>query len=120
MGAPEAPGLGERQRTMAWLAYLFAPVLSVVILVVARPDERFVRWHAIHAFALGILLVPAVWVAMLWLVFQASADPTAAVIFGLRALPVLVLVAIISLMFAAYHGKKWGVPGLTFFANRFA
>lgn len=120
MDAPEATALDERQRTMAWIAYVFAPILPILILALARPEEKFVRWHAIHAIAFGGVLGAITWMFMVWVIQSLSADPTPGVVLAIRTVPAVVLVAFVALMFAAYHGKTWGVPGLTFFANRFA
>ena len=119
MDSSGKPPLDERQRTIAWLAYLFLPITSVFVLALARPAEKFARWHAIHAFALGLMVWAAMSLAFV-LVAGSWATSSGPAVLAFRTLPILLSGFIIFLMFAAYRGKKWGAPGLVLVANRLA
>jgi uncharacterized membrane protein len=117
MAAPES------ERGLACLAYLFLWLTGLIILLTAKKEEKYKRWHAIQAIALGIVVVIVYIVVNILVNILFSASGTGAfgpsmAITGIVNLAVLIL--IIFLMVKTYQGTTIRLPGLAGFADKSA
>ena len=104
------------------MAYLFLWLTGLIILLTAKKEEKYKRWHAIQAIALGIVVV-VVYVVLNILVNMAFATSTSAFAAGFGIMSIvnlLVLVLIIIMMVQTYKGKTIRLPGLAGFADKSA
>ncbi len=117
MAAPES------ERGLACLAYLFLWLTGLIILLTAKKEEKYKRWHAIQAIALGIVVV-VVYIAVNIIVGIAFATASAGgfgVGFAISSIVNLaVLILVIFMMVQTYQGKTIRLPGLAGFADKSA
>ena len=116
MAAPES------ERGLACLAYLFLWLTGLIILLTAKKEEKYKRWHAIQAIALGIVVVVVYIVLNIIVGMIFATSPTTGgfgasfAIMGLVNLAVLILV--IFMMVKTYQGTTVRLPGLAPFADK--
>jgi uncharacterized membrane protein len=110
----------ESERALAAVAYILTWITGLIVLLTAKKDEKFKRWHAIQAIGLGIAVVVVYILINALLLPVAFASAETASIAGLIALLVnlLILVAIIVMAVTAYQGKKVRLPILAGFADK--
>ncbi|MBI2077965.1 MAG: DUF4870 domain-containing protein [Euryarchaeota archaeon] len=116
--APPKPNPDER--TMACVAYILTWITGLIVLLTAQKTERFKRWHAIQAIALGIAVT--VLVVAVQLVFAPLAGASAAMgviasMMGL-ALSVGTIVLVVLCAVKAYQGGFLRLPFLADVADR--
>jgi uncharacterized membrane protein len=102
------------------LAYAFMPLSSIVMYFV-EPKNKFIRFHSVQAFAVGVALL--ILNRLLGAIFGAIPyTPGISSVFGL--IQVLVglgsLALWVMLMMAAYRGQEWKLPVLGDMAADFA
>lgn len=93
------------------VAYLFAPITGLLVFLMEDEDE-FVRFHGMQSIVFGV-----VWVGIYLLITVISA-----VTFGLGAILFVPAVPVAFamwafLMYKAYQGEEWAVPGLGTFVR---
>jgi uncharacterized membrane protein len=96
------------------LAYL-AGFITGIIFMVTEPykSNSFIRFHAFQSIFFNVAWI-AFW--MVWMVLSAILTPLTAGIFGLIALPVMLLLALVGggtwlfLMYQAYQQKLFRLP----------
>lgn len=121
-------GATAEERPLAAVAYIFTWVTGIVVLLVAHKDQRYLRWNAIQAIALGAagavlgflfaLLTPFFFAGQLldgtgppwWLGYGGLG--------GLIGLAVFVLAIVAAVR--AYRGSALRIPVLAGFADRYA
>jgi uncharacterized membrane protein len=95
------------------LSYLLGPITGILFLVLEKED-RFVRFHAAQSIGVSIALV-AVNVVLMVLGAVLAAIPILGWLIGL-ALSLMVglggFVLWLYLMYRAYQGDEWEVPGV--------
>lgn len=114
MAAPES------ERGLACLAYLFLWLTGLIILLTAKKEEKYKRWHAIQAIGLGIVVV-IVYVVLNIIVSVAFATSSGAFAagFGIMSIVnILVLVLVIIMMVQTYQGKTIRLPIVAGFADK--
>jgi uncharacterized membrane protein len=102
------------------LAYL-AGFITGIIFMATEPykSNSFIRFHAFQSIFFNVAWI-ALW--MVWMVLSAILTPLTAGIFGLVALPVMLLLALIGggtwlfLMYQAYQQKLFRLPIIGKFA----
>jgi uncharacterized membrane protein len=101
-----------QENTLAAVAYILTILTGVIILLVAKKEQRYARWHAIQAIGVGIILIVAQMVLTLVAGFVPVIGIMVASLFGLIALLVIVFFAI-----KAYQGGAPRVPVASGFAD---
>lgn len=132
MATPAAPPQAER--TLAAVAYVLTWVTGVIILLTAKKDDRYTRWHAIQAIGLGIVAFVVSWILnIVWSLF-AFATGFGSGFGGYGMMPgfgmmmgagmfgglwwLLVLVLIIVCAVKAYQGESLRLPVIADIADR--
>lgn len=130
-GPSEHPRIDATQdeRTLAAVAYVLTWLTGLIILVLAKKEQRFARWHAIQAIGLGLVAVVAVMVLnvlSMVLMMGGMALPffhtgAMASFMGLGMLVWLAaLVLVVVLAIQAYQGRTLRLPLLATLADRYA
>lgn len=96
------------------LAYL-AGFITGIVFIVTEPykSNSFIRFHAFQSIIFNVAWI-AFW--MVWMVISAILTPLTAGIFGLIALPVMLILALVGLgtwlflMYQAYQQKLFRLP----------
>lgn len=115
MAAPES------ERGLACLAYLFLWLTGLIILLTAKKEEKYKRWHAIQAIALGIVVVIIYVVLNILVGMMFTTAGGFAAGFGIMGIVnLLILVLVIIMMVQTYQGKTIRLPGLAPFADKSA
>jgi len=122
---PVAPtaggGSGLPENVAGALSYFLGPLTGIAFFVLDR-ERSFVRFHAIQSIAVTIAWV-VVWVAFIVLNVILGAIPVLGWIIGLL-LSLGVTIAGFGLwlwlMYQAYQGKRWAIPGLEPHVKRIA
>lgn len=119
-GAPEPPhptgpiqggGSGLPENVAGALSYLLGPLTGIAFFLIDR-ERAFVRFHAVQCIAFTIVWV-VIWVALMVLGLVLNVIPILGTIIGLLlSLGVTVAGFGIWLMYQAYQGKRWEIPGL--------
>ena len=106
------------------LTYLAGFVTGIVFLVLdPYKSNSFVRFHAFQSIFFNVALV-AFWI--IWMILSAVLTPLTAGIFGLIALPVMLIFSVaafgiwIFLMYQAYHQSLFKLPIVGRFAAEHA
>ncbi|WP_436907940.1 DUF4870 domain-containing protein [Halosimplex marinum] len=121
MTGPAAGGTGLEPNVAAAIAYLFAPLTGVVMLLVEGDEDDFVRFHSIQSIGFGAVLI-GLYVAIGAFIGFVSVVPFVDVILvPLVSLlyPVVGLGAFagwVLLIFKAYQGERYALPVLGSFA----
>ena len=104
--APASPN-PSNERTLAAVAYVLLWVTGLIILLLAKKEDKYARWHAIQAIGFGI------------------AATLASIIAGLLPVPfldtivsLLILVGIVVLAVKAYQGEKPRLPVIAEMADK--
>lgn len=92
----------DSDKIVAALSYIFAPILSVIILVTDMKNKPFLKYHAYQSLTFGIALIIG------WTI----ASFLAVVIIGFCLMPVL-LVAQFFYAYQAYAKGIFTIPGVT-------
>src|SRR5688572_30739523 len=108
MTVPQGATGPESERALAAVAYILTWITGLIVLLTAKKDEKFKRWHAIQAIGLGIAVVILYVLLNIILVPLAFGSPGAAAAGGMIGMLVwlLIVVAIIFFAVTAYQGKK--------------
>lgn len=84
------------------LAYLLAPLSSIIVFVMEKEDE-FTRFHAMQSLIFGVIS---------WVIITI----TSAFLIGVLLIPIYYLF-ILFLAYKAYSGEEWEIPGIGSFAR---
>jgi uncharacterized membrane protein len=117
--AVSSPGLPAN--VAGALAYVLGPITGVLFLVLEK-DSPFVRFHAAQSVAAGVVMI-ALWIILSVLGAILAVVPIIGWLIGLALTLVVGLgsfVLWLLLMFRAYQGSEWEVPGLGGQARRLA
>jgi uncharacterized membrane protein len=110
-GGPGGSGLPEN--VAGALAYLLGPITGIAFFIIDRP-RQFVRFHAVQSIGLTVV----------WVVLAIALTIVSAILGFIPVLGWLVSILLnlglavagfalwLWLMFQAYQGKTWEVPGL--------
>lgn len=117
MATPAAPPQSER--TLAAVAYLLTWVTGLIILLLAKKEDRYTRWNAIQAIGLGI--VATVVSIVLNLVglgggFGFGMMMGGGILGSIWGL--LILIAVIVCAVKAYQGEPFRIPLVVDFADK--
>ena len=106
-------GSGLPENIAGALSYFLGPITGIAFFIIDRP-RAFVRFHAVQSIALTIVWV-VIAVALTILTTVLSVVPILGWLVGLLlnlGLAVVGFALWLWLMFQAYQGKTWEVPGL--------
>lgn len=121
VGPTSSGGSGLPENVAGALSYVLGPFTGIAFFVLDK-ERPFVRFHAVQSIAVAIAWV-ALWVAFLVLNIVLSAIPVLGWIIG-ALLSLGVTVAGFGLwlwlMYQAYQGNRWAVPGLAPHVHRIA
>ena len=117
----------DGDRVLAAVAYVLTFLTGILVYVLAKPEDKYARWHALQAIGLGIVVLVA-WfvVAVVAALLAFSSIVTGSVGFGFGLLggllavlfELLVLVLVLALAVKAYRGEKFRLPYLAEFADK--
>lgn len=94
MSAPEST---SDDRLLAALAYVFSPIVPIILMVWEEKKERpFIKAHNMQALVMGIIEI-VLWFVVGWTVF-------------LSCVPLLVWIYMLYLAYQAYQGKMVNIP----------
>jgi uncharacterized membrane protein len=94
MSAPEST---SDDRLWAALAYVFSPLVPIILLLWEEKKERpFIKAHNMQALVMGIIEI-ILWFVVGWTVF-------------LSCVPLLVWIYMLYLAYQAYQGKMVNIP----------
>lgn len=115
-----APATKSNENALAAVAYILTWITGLIVLLTAKKEEKFKRWHAVQAIALGVVyVVVAIIVNVLSMaVFTASGFAMWGLIVTLVWLLLIVLIIVMAV--TAYQGKKVRLPVLAGFADKYA
>lgn len=121
MADPVGPssGTGLSPNVAGALAYLLGPLTGILFLVLEK-ENRFVRFHAAQSVVVGIAMV-ALYIVLTILNSILAVVPIIGWIIGILLTLVVGLgsfVLWLLLMFQAFQGREWEVPGLAPYARR--
>lgn len=105
MSAPESSN--ESERGLAAVAYVLTWITGLIIYFLAKPEQRYAKWHAVQAIGLGIVAVLGA------IVFAILPIPYLTTIWWL-----LVIVAIIVFAVKAYQGERMRMPVVADMADK--
>lgn len=112
-GPVQGGGSGLPENVAGALSYLLGPITGIVFFLIDR-ERPFVRFHAVQCIAFTIVWV-VLWVVLTILGFVLNVIPILGTIIGIL-LSLGVTVAGFGiwlwLMYQAYQGKRWEIPGL--------
>jgi len=117
MTGPAAGGTGLEPNMAAAIAYLFAPLTGVLMLLLEGDDDDFVRFHSIQSIGFGAAAI-AVYVVVGIVFGVLSAIPIVGDIFAILVFPVNGLIGLaafgvwVLLLLKAYQGERYGLPVL--------
>ncbi len=120
-GAAGGGGSGLPENMAGALSYLLGPLTGIAFFVIDR-ERPFVRFHAVQSIAVTIAWV-ALWVAFMILNMALSAIPVLGWIVGLLlslGVSVAGFALWLFLMYQAYSGNRWAIPGLAPHVERIA
>lgn len=111
----------ESERGLATIAYLFLWLTGLIIFFTAKKEEKYKRWHAIQAIALGVVaivvyIVVNILVGMMFATSTTGGFGAGMILTGLVNLAILALV--IYMMVMTYKGTTVRLPGLAGFADK--
>lgn len=112
-GPMPSGGSGLPENVAGALSYLLGPLTGIVFFIIDR-DREFVRFHAVQSIAVAIAWV-VVWIALTVLGLVLNFIPILGTILGF-----LIWLGVtvggfglwLWLMYQAYQGKRWEIPGL--------
>lgn len=95
------------------LTYLLGPVTGIIFLVWEK-QSRFVRFHAMQSLLVGVVLIILnAGLRILHVILQSI--PFIGWLFSLGLALVVALASLVlwlALMYAAYRGQEWELPGI--------
>lgn len=111
--APKKSGSGLDPNIAGLLAWLFAPVSSIVFLL-TDPDDEFIRFHAMQSL---------IYTVAAWVIFFVVYTVISIVTLGIGAfccLPIAFLIPVVNIYGAikAYNNEMWEVPYIGGFAKK--
>lgn len=112
-GPVQGGGSGLPENVAGALSYLIGPITGIVFFIIDR-DRDFVRFHAVQSIGFAIAFM-ALWMVLFVVGLVLNVIPILGAIIGiLISLAVTVggVGAWLWLMFQAYQGKRWEIPGL--------
>ena len=105
---------------MGALAYLFGLITGIIMYVV-KPEDRYVRFHAVQSILLNVALIVIFIVASIVMVILAFL-PVAGQICALLIYPVLMLGSLLLwlfMMYKAYSGERYKLPYIGEMAEKY-
>lgn len=117
MTGPAAGGTDLEPNVAAAIAYVFAPLTGVLMLLVEGDEDDFVRFHSIQSIGYGAVVIGA-YVAVGIVMGVLTAIPVVGDIFVLLTLPLNGIIGLMAfagwalLVFKAYQGERYGLPVL--------
>ncbi len=112
-------GTGLSPNVAGALAYLLGPITGILFLVLEKED-RFVRFHAAQSIVVGVAMV-LVYIVLTVLNSILAVIPILGWIVGILLTLVVGLASFVLwllLMYKAFQGQEWQVPGLAPYARR--
>lgn len=122
----ESAAKSTPSNTMAAVAYLLGLITGVIVYLVCDKNDKYVRFHAMQAILVGIVLCIVGFIAVCidvlsFVILGAITGPLvclcAIVFWGGTA--VIILAPTVFLMYQAYIGNKFKVPVLGDFAEKY-
>ena len=115
----EASTTGLAPNIAGALAYVLGPLTGVIFLVVEK-DSRFVRFHAAQAVVVGVAVIVLSIVVSIVSAILAVIPLLGAIVAALLGLAVSLgtFVLWLLLMWKAFNGEEWSVPGTGDYARR--
>ena len=117
-----APGLRENMAAaLCYIPFFVAPIIFLVLEPYSR--NKLIRFHAFQSIFFNVAWI-AFWIV--WMIFSAVLTPLTAGVFGLIALPLMLLFILagfglwIFLMYQAYQQKLFRLPVVGKFAAEHA
>ena len=121
-GANANATVSADQKTMAAVAYILTWITGLIVLMTAKKEEKFKRWHAIQAIGLGIVfmvLYILVNVVLTGMVYADATGGMAFLWFGLSNLVyLLTFVLVIVCAMKAYQGGQVRLPLIAGIADK--
>ncbi|QPV61504.1 DUF4870 domain-containing protein [Halosimplex litoreum] len=117
MTGPAAGGTDLEPNVAAAIAYLFAPLTGIVMLLLEGDEDDFVRFHSLQSIGFGAVAV-ATWVAIGVVMGILTVIPFVGDIFAVLVLPLNAVVGLglfavwLLLILRAYQGERYGLPVL--------
>ncbi|WP_415378972.1 DUF4870 domain-containing protein [Halosimplex sp. TS25] len=117
MTGPAAGGTDLEPNVAAAIAYVFAPLTGVLMLLIEGDEDDFVRFHSIQSIGFGAAVIGA-YVAVGVVMGVLTAIPVVGDIFAILVFPLNGIVALIAfvgwalLILKAYQGERYGLPVL--------
>ncbi len=111
-----ATSSGDSQSNMYGAVAYFATLLTGVLMLLMKPEDKYVKYHAWQAILLGVVFGVLYFVALAF-----AAIPYVGWIVALMALPLLGLAYFILwlyCMWKAYSGEKFKLPVIGDFAEK--
>lgn len=106
-------GSGLPENVAGALSYVLGPLTGVLFFLIDR-DRAFVRFHAIQSIAVAVAWI-VIWVALTILGVLLNVIPILGTIVGILlslGVGVAGFALWLWLMYQAFQGNRWGVPGL--------
>ncbi len=119
----ETPVAVEDEKVIAAVAYIFTWLTGLIILLTAKRDQRYARWNAVQAIALGFASFAVAVGAIIFstMTVLLAGDIGSIVVSLLNALVWLGLIALIVVSaIKAYQGTPLRLPLLAGFADKYA
>lgn len=122
---PDRPG---DDRVLAAVAYILTLLTGIVVYMLAKPEDKYTRWHALQAIGFGIAaIVIGILLGVVSILFAFGSAVTGSlpgIFLGGALLGVawnlVVVVLIVVLAIKAYQGEKLRLPIVAEFADRHA
>lgn len=106
-------GSGLPENVAGALSYLLGPITGIVFFIIDR-ERPFVRFHAVQSIGLTIAWV-VLWIVLFVLGVVLNVIPVLGAIIGFFLTLGITIAGFglwLWLMYQAYSGKKWEIPGL--------
>ncbi len=117
MTGPAAGGTDLEPNVAAAIAYVFAPLTGVLMLLIEGDEDDFVRFHSIQSIGFGATVIGAYFVVGI-VMGVLTAIPFVGDFFALLAIPLNGMVGLAAfvgwalLILKAYQGERYGLPVL--------
>jgi len=101
------PSAQQGDKVLAAVAYLLTIITGVLVYILAKPEDKYARWHALQAIGLGVALI------ILGALLSFATFGLFAPLFGL-----VWLVVVLVLAYKAYNGESVRLPLIAEFADK--
>ena len=119
VGASGSSTTGLAPNVAGALAYVLGPLTGVILLVIEK-DSPFVRFHAAQAVVVGVaVLVLSILLSIVSAILTVIPflGPVVSALIGF-AFTIATFVLWVLLMWKAFNGEEWNVPGTGDYARR--